>query len=367
VQSDGVPQLLKEGAAAIGWDQRPARGTQQGRHRRGIGLARGFHTSSAGAPQPGDVIDFSGAMVKINVAGSVDVITALMDHGGGTLEAIAKLVAEELCVPLDKVNMAPAETASTVYDCVTHATRGVYAGGGAAVKAAREVHQELLDTAARYLNVMPEALALRLDPDLGQGVVYAPSLPDRWMTLQQVATRCWEQSWKTIASVVSFRPTNCPPAYVTVFLEVEVDTWTGQVQTRRAVMGSDCGTVVNPVMAAGQLEGGLSKGAGFALYESNIWNADGQVAGGGYWVDAKTPAIGEAPHVADLMTHFAHTYEPTGPHGAKGLGEAATNPVAAAYANAVANALGIRFYELPITPEKILRALKDREADHVPG
>jgi xanthine dehydrogenase molybdenum-binding subunit len=167
--------------------------------------------------------------------------------------------------------------------------------------------------------------------------------------------------------VVSYRPTNCPPAYVTVFLEVEVDTWTGQVQTRRVVMGSDCGTVVNPVMAAGQLEGGLSKGAGFALYESNIWNADGQVAGGGYWVDAKTPAIGEAPYVANLMTHFAHTYEPTGPHGAKGLGEAATNPVAAAYANAVANALGIRFYELPITPEKILRALKDQEADHVPG
>ena len=274
VQSDGVPELLQQGAEAIGWDVRPQPGTQTARRRRGIGLARGFHTSSAGAPQPGDVIDFSGAMVKVNIDGSVDVITALMDHGGGTLEAIAKLVAEALCVPLDKVNMAPAETCSTVYDCVTHATRGVYAGGGAAVKAAKEVRQELLETAARYLNVMPEALTLRLDEDLGQGVIYAPSIPDRWMTLQELATRCWEQSWKTIASVVSYRPTNCPPAYVTVFVEVEVDTWTGQVQTLRAVMGSDCGTVVNPVMAAGQLEGGLSKGAGFALYESNEWDAD---------------------------------------------------------------------------------------------
>jgi xanthine dehydrogenase molybdenum-binding subunit len=301
-------------------------------------------------------------MVKVNVDGSVDVITALMDHGGGTLEAIAKLVAEELCVPLDKVNMAPAETCSTVYDCVTHATRGVYAGGGAAVKAAREVHQELLDTAARYLNVMPEALALRLDEELEQSVIYAPSMPDRWMSLGELATRCWEQSWKTVASVVSYRPTNCPPAYVTVFLEVEVDTWTGRVRTLRAVMGSDCGTVVNPVMAAGQLEGGLSKGAGYALYESNVWNADGQVAGGGYWIDAKTAAIGEAPRLSGLTIHFADTYEPTGPHGAKGLGEAAANPVAAAYANAITNALGIRFYELPITPEKILRALKGQEA-----
>jgi xanthine dehydrogenase molybdenum-binding subunit len=361
VQSDGVPELLQQGAEVIGWVSRPKAGTQNGRFRRGIGLARGFHTSSAGAPQPGDVIDFSGAMVKVNIDGSVDVITALMDHGGGTLEAIAKLVAEELCVPLDKVNMAPAETCSTMYDCVTHATRGVYAGGGAAVKAAKEVHLEVLETASRFMDVSPDALELHFDKEAEQAVVYSPSIPDRRMTLQEIATRCWERSWKTIASAVSFRPTNCPPAYVTVFVEIEVDTWTGQVKTKRAAMGSDCGTVVNPVMAAGQLEGGLNKGAGYALYESNEWDADGQVSGGGYWIDAKTAAIGESPYVKDLSIHFADTYEPTGPHGAKGIGEAATNPVAAAYANAIYNALGIRFYELPITPEKILRALAAEE------
>ncbi len=361
VRSDGVPELMARGAEIIGWRERPKPGSQTGRYRRGVGLARGFHTSSAGAPQPGDVIDFSGAMVKVNTDGSADVITALMDHGGGTLEAIAKLVAETLCVPLDKVNLAPAETCSTMYDCVTHATRGVYAGGGAAVKAAEGVRQELLETAGRFLNVMPEALDLRLDEELGQGVVYAPSMPERRLSLQQIATRCWAESWKTIAAAVSFRPTNCPPAYVNVFLEVEVDTWTGQVRTRRAAMGSDCGTVINPRMAAGQLEGGLNKGAGFALYETNEWNADGQVAGGGYWIDAKTAAIGESPYLADLTTYFAHTHEPTGPHGAKGIGEAATNPVAAAYANAIHNAIGIRFYQLPITPEKILRALRGEE------
>lgn len=361
VRSDGVPELLARGAASIGWGERSRPQSGGRRYRRGIGLARGFHTSSAGAPQPGDVIDFSGAMVKVNTDGSVDVITALMDHGGGTLEAIAKLVAETLCVPLEKVNMAPAETCSTLYDCVTHATRGVYAGGGAAVKAADQVRQELLETAARFLDVMPDALALRNDRELGQGVVYAPSIPDRRLTLQEIATRCWERSWKTIAAAVSYRPTNCPPAYVTVFVEVEVDTWTGQVRTCRATIGSDCGTLINPVMAAGQLEGGLNKGAGYALYESNEWDKDGQVAGGGYWIDAKTAAIGETPYLVDLTTQFANTYEPTGPHGAKGIGEAATNPVAAAYANAIRNAIGIRFYELPITPEKILQALEGEE------
>ena len=105
--------------------------TTQSIHNVRILLGRAFHTSSAGAPQPGDVIDFSGALVKINQDGSVDVVTALMDHGGGTLEALARLVAETLCVPLDKVNISPGDTSITVYDVVTHATRGVYAGGGA--------------------------------------------------------------------------------------------------------------------------------------------------------------------------------------------------------------------------------------------
>ena len=367
IQSDGVQQLLRRGAELISESANGESANQRipntqypeqtSRYRRGVGLGRGFHTSSAGAPKPSDVIDFSGAMVKVNQDGSVDIVTALMDHGGGTLEAMAKLVAETLCVPLEKVNLAPAETCSTVYDVTTHATRGVYAGGGAAVKVAKQIRRELIETAARFMNFMPDALTIRLEEARGQGVIYCPSVPEVEMTIGEVAHRCWTDSWKTIAVVDSYRPTNSPPAYVTVFVEVEVDTWTGQVRTLRAAMGSDCGTVINPDMAVGQLEGGLSKGAGFALYEDNNWDRDGQLVCKGYWVDNKTPAISETPPVADLQVHFADTYEPTGPWGAKGIGEAAMNPVAAAYANAVYAAIGIRFRDLPMTPEKILAAL----------
>ncbi|MEE8442556.1 MAG: molybdopterin cofactor-binding domain-containing protein, partial [Dehalococcoidia bacterium] len=195
---------------------------------------------------------------------------------------------------------------------------------------------------------------------LGQGVVYAPSIPDRRMTIGEIATRCWTESWKTIAALESYRPVNCPPAYAAVFVEVEVDTWTGLVRTVQATMGSDCGTVVNPDMAAGQLEGGLSKGAGLALYEDNRWDSRGQLLSGGYMTDSKTPGVAESAYADDLSVYFADTYEPSGPFGAKGIGEAATNPVAAAYANAVYNAIGIRFYELPMTPERILAALKEQ-------
>ncbi len=375
VRSDGVPELLTDGAERFGWHARAAAGRRQGRgsgpdlltlppssgrYRRGWGMARGFHTSSAGAPQPGDVIDFSGAMVKINQDGSVNVVTALMDHGGGTLEAMAKIVAEALCVPLNKVNLAPGSTRTTVYDVVTHATRGVYAGGGAVLKAALRVREDVLATAARYLNVQPEALELRTDEAQGQGVIYAPAMPEKTMTIGELATRCWTDSWKTIASVESFRPVNCPPAYVSIFVEIEVDTWTGHVRTERVVMGSDCGTVINPEQAAGQLEGGLSKGMGYALLEDAGWDEFGQLRCKGYLIDSKVPGISESPCLASITTHFAHTYEPTGPFGAKGIGEAATNPVAAAYANAIRNAIGVRFYELPITPEKILAALSQQ-------
>ncbi|MCC7163983.1 MAG: xanthine dehydrogenase family protein molybdopterin-binding subunit [Anaerolineae bacterium] len=358
IRSDGVPQLLREGAAKIGWRARPKPGAQTGRYRHGIGMARGFHTSGAGAPKPGEVIDYSGAFVKVNEDGSVDVVHAMMDHGGGTLEAIAKIVAEELGVPVEKVGIAPADTLTTVYDVVTHATRGVYAGGGAALKAARNVKQQIFENASRILGLQADSFVIEPDYELMQGVIYCPNFPERRITLGALAKQLQMNSWGTMAAVESLRQVNCPPAFVTYFVDVTVDTETGQVTTNRAVMGSDCGTLINPNMAIGQLEGGLSKGVGYALIEDNQWDAQtGQLASKGFWIDGKTPAISEAPTNANIITHFSDTYEPSGPFGAKGIGEAATNPCAAAYANALYNALGIRFTELPITPEKILCAI----------
>ena len=355
VQSDGVPDLMKWGAEKIDWKRRKAAGTEAGRYKRGIAVARGFHTSSAGAPRPGDVIDYSGAMVKVNEDGSVDVVSAVFDHGGGTLEAMAKLVAEKLCLPLDKVNVAPAETCSTVYDVCTHATRGVYAGCGAAVRVAEKVRTELIEAAARYMNMYPEALTLKFDSEKQQGLIYCPTMPEKYMTIKDVAQRCWTDSWKTIAVVESYRPTNCPPPFVCVFLDVEVDTYTGIVRTVKAAMGGDCGTIINPDMVKGQLEGGLSRGAGYALSEQNDWDSNGQLISKGFWIDAKTPGIEESCLVDDLDIHFVETFEPTGPYGAKGIGEAATNPVAAAYANAIYNATGVRFMNYPLLQKKFWR------------
>ncbi|MCC7327149.1 MAG: molybdopterin-dependent oxidoreductase [Burkholderiales bacterium] len=364
ILSDGVPELLEVGAKKIGWDGRPVPGTQTGRFRRGIGMARSFHCSGVGQPRKtgAEMIDYSGAIVKLNEDGSIDYIQSLMDHGGGTCEAIAKLVAEEIGVPLSMVGISDVDTNTTVYDITTHATRGVFAGGAAALKAAKSVKAKILDYASQLLDIMSESLVIEPSEELGQGVIYCPGYPEKRMTLGELAKYLHVNSWGTIAAVESLHPVTAPPAYVTYFVEVEVDTETGVVKTLAAALGSDCGTVVNPGLAAGQLTGGLSKGAGCALIEAHQWDRQtGELASKGFWVDGKTLSILETPLLENLHIDFAHTYEPTGPFGAKGIGEASINPALAAYSNAIYNALGIRFREVPITAEKILAALSTKK------
>lgn len=362
IKSCGVEELLKTGAELIGWNKRLQPEQKTGRIRKGTGMARGFHTSGTGAPAPGEVIDYSSAFIKINEDGSVDLQTALMDHGGGSLDAGAKIVAEELGVPLEKVGICPSDTFSTTYDVCTHATRGVYCGGGAIHKVARQVKQKLLEFASRILEAAPEDMEVRHDVQKGQGVIYVKGSPEKNITIGEVAKTAQIKSWGSIASVDSHRQSSCPPAFVAHFVEVEVDTETGKIETKKAVLGSDAGTVINPDMAAGQLEGGLSKGLGYALLEEAIYDeATGELANKGRMTDVKIPTSCEMPEVDNVKIFFANTKEPTGPFGAKGIGEAALNPTAAAFSNAIYNAVGVRFKEIPITPEKVFKALKEDE------
>jgi xanthine dehydrogenase molybdenum-binding subunit len=287
----------------------------------------------------------------------------MMDHGGGSLEALAKIVAETLGVPYDKVGMSPVDTRTTAYDVATHATRGVYVGGGTVYKVAMQVREKLLALAAGLLDgVQPAALDIRPDEALGQGVVYAESVPGLEITVGEVAAIARARSQCTIQAADSLRQVSGPPAYVAHFVEIEVDTETGVIRVIRAVAGSDAGTVINPDMAVGQLEGGLIQGFGFAFIEDARYDPEtGQPLSRGILTDGKIPTFAELPTVDNMISFFADTYEPSGPFGAKGIGEAAINPVAAAFSNAAYNALGVRFTELPITPEKVLEALAAKQ------
>lgn len=362
IKSCGLEESLKTGSELINWKERGHPINKTGRYRRGIGLARGFHTSSAGAPGPAEVIDYSGATVKVNEDGSVDVLTAVMDLGGGTWDAIAKIVAEVLGLPLEKVSLSPVDTRTTVYDVCTHASRGVFAGGGAAYKAAQEVKRKILEVSSVFLQEHPENLELVFDPKRNDAVIRPKGVPFKSMTLGEVARNAMITGLGSIAATVSFRQKTCPPSFVTNFIEVEVDTFTGIVKLLRAVCIADCGTPINPDGVKGQLIGSLARYGGYALCEETEYNEQGRLKCEGFITDNKIFTTEEMPFLNNIVVHFTNTYEPTGPLGAKGIGEAAGNSVASAIANAVYNAIGIRFTRLPITPEKVLEALRGKEA-----
>jgi xanthine dehydrogenase molybdenum-binding subunit len=360
IRSCGVEEMLTKGAELIGWEKRKEKGEEKGPVRRGIGMARGFHTSGAGAPLPGEVIDYSGAIVKINEDGSVDFLTAIMDLGGGTLDGLAKIVAEELKVPLHQVGVSPVDTRTTLYDVCTHATRGIYCGGGAVHKVTRQAKEKLLEMASRILQAPVAALRMEVDEEIGQGVIYVEGVREKRVTVGEVAKTAQLNDWGTIAAVDSLRQVSCPPCFMAHFIEVEVNTETGMVQPVRAVIYADAGQVVNPDLAEGQLYGGLYRGLGFALLEDTPYDEEaGDLMNKGWITDFKMLTAGDMPEMREVKVRFTHTYEPTGPFGAKGIGEAALNPVAAAMANAIYDAIGIRFAELPMTPEKVLKAISD--------
>jgi len=361
IRSCGVEEMLIKGAELIGWEGRNKFREEKGPIRRGIGMARGFHTSGAGAPLPGEVIDYSGAIVKINEDGSVDFMTALMDLGGGTLDGLAKIVAEELKVPLNKVGISPVDTRTTLYDVCTHATRGIFCGGGAVHKATVKAKEKLLELASKILLAPVTALRMELDEEVGQGVVFVDGVPEKRVTIGEVAKTAQNNAWGTIAAAESLRQVSCPPCFIAYFIEVEVNTETGVIKPVRAVAYCDAGQVVNPDLAAGQLYGGLYRGLGYSLLEDTHYDEEtGELTNKGYITDFKMLTSDDMPLMNNIEVHFTDTYEPTGPFGAKGIGEAALNPVPAALANAIYHAIGIRFHEIPIKPEQVLEALKGR-------
>jgi xanthine dehydrogenase molybdenum-binding subunit len=363
IKTSGVAESLIEGRKIFDWKNRKPYTEKTGRYRKGIGVARGFHTSGTGGPKEGEVIDYSSAYIKINEDGSVDIVSPVMDHGGGTWDALAKICADVLQVPLDKVGMSPSDTRTTGFDIATHATRGVYCGGAAVEHVSIKVKEKLLATAGRIMQEDPKRLALVRDDELGQGVVYLIGFPGKRMTIEQIAFHAKNYSWGTIAYADSYRQQNCPPCFVTHFVEVEVDTWTGEVKLNKALVYGDCGTAINPKMLEGQLVGALNRGLSYTLYEDLRYDdATGQLANKAFLVDYKTPTAWEMPSLENIIIKVCNIYEPTGPFGAKGIGEAALASVASSMGNAIYNAVGVRFTEIPITPERMMKALQKKEA-----
>ncbi|MTI81147.1 MAG: carbon monoxide dehydrogenase [Firmicutes bacterium] len=343
-QSSGLEECIKKGAAAINWDCR-GKVEKGSTKKRGIGVGIGSHVSNAW-PFCGD---YSNAYITIHQDGSVLLATGVPDMGTGTITTLAQMAAETLGISFDKVSVTFADTESTPFDIGSHASRTCYASGIAVVAAANDAKKQILQYAAKKMEVEEEELQIE------NNNVLAINNPEKQLPLNKVAVDAHLEGQQFIG-VGKIVPENAPP-WLAHFAEVEVDTETGKVKVVKLVAAHDVGKAIHPQIVEGQLHGGLAQGIGYALSEEIKYNDKGQQLNDGFHKYMLPTAV-DIPELEAIIVEAA---EPSHPFGVKGVGETGLVATAPAIANAIFNAIGIRFFEIPITEEKVYKALLNKE------
>jgi CO/xanthine dehydrogenase Mo-binding subunit len=288
----------------------------------------------------------SHAFVSVDERGQITVSTAMVDQGAGTYTAMRQIVAHELQVPVEIVSVEILGTSRVAPDTGVGASRATRIFGNATRAAAVEVRERLLENAGRLFDRGREQLILTgaggIRTTAGEEMTYAEIIEKTGLPI-----RC-QGSYKNF--------TSGPEAALCIQVaEVEVDSETGQVRLKQLTTVHSTGTVINPLMHQGQIDGGVVMGMGYALMEQVLID-EGQVLTTNFG-ENKIPSIKDIPVLKTVVQEFAVG---NGPYGAMSIGEPPVVPVAAAIANAVHDAAGVRIYDLPITAEKVLNALKGR-------
>jgi xanthine dehydrogenase molybdenum-binding subunit len=314
-------------------------------------VARGVGTAcvswkSGVADKPGS-LDRSQASVKPNEDGSVDVLTAACDLGTGVSTTLAQIAAEVLGISISQVRMSPTDTAVTPFDSGAFASRSLYRAGEAVRLAAQTSRARILDYAAELLEVRSDDLLL------ADAAVVVKGAPTRRMPLGEVMHRglMGGRDFRGDGDV----PNTGARSAAAQVAEVEVDLESGQVQVKRLVAVHDVGRAINPTLVEGQIEGGVYQGLGYALSEDLVIDPDTGATLTGTFMDYRMPTASDGPRVETVVLEIP---DPTGPFGAKGVGEPSIILAAPAVANAVLDALGVCPTTLPMTPERVYDAIR---------
>lgn len=308
--------------------------------------------------------DSSRSYVSFELDGSVVVRCGVQDIGGGQASSIAQITAEVLGVPIEDVTVYFGDTALTPLAGTTTATRMLYMSGNATLKAAHAVREAVVTKASEMLGVDPERI------DLVDRMVRVEGDQEKDLPLVAAVRACASEGIP-ISNLAQFNApsrdleeSDCVVGQIlpdftfgTHAAEVAVDTKTGRVTVLKLVASFDVGQSINPLSAQGQLEGGTVCGVGYAMLEDVKMDKGRTVTGA-----LDTYLVPTAADMPDVLPIMLESRGGLGPFGAKGLGEPSSTSGAPAVSNAVADAIGIRLTELPLTPERILTALKEREA-----
>ena len=287
--------------------------------------------------------------MKLNDDGSVTLSTGSADIGQGLETAFDQIVSEELGVSFSDVLFHELNTDFCPYDVGTYASRQTYVGGYAAKLAAADAKKQILEIAAEILDVRPELL------HASNGEISVSGQKEKRTTIAEVARRAFYGRYPCqLIGKATWNAIGNAPSFGTHFAEVEVDLETGKVEVHKVVAAHDVGKVINLNSIEGQIEGGVTQGIGYALFEDLKYDPQtGEILNANLR-DYKLPTACDIPRITPI---FIESDEPTGPFGAKCIGEPALIPCAGAIANAVCDALGIRIQSIPITQEKVVAAL----------
>lgn len=338
---------VKKGMELFGWEEavkeQEESGAAKGRYRIGVGMAAATHGNGVYGVCP----DTTGVILKMNEDGSVVMFTGVSDMGNGSVTTQAQAVAQELGISMDRIECIQADTDATMYDLGNYSSRGTYVSCNAAVKAAGKIRQELLKEAAQLLEEEQQNLELK---DNG---VCVRNNPEKKASLEEVITHARKVNQRDICCADTFASYALAMSYGAHFVKVSVDTRTGGVKVLEYTAVHDVGKALNPMSVEGQIEGAVQMGLGYALSEGIIIDSGGKVKNTTF----KQYHIMNAGEMPPIKVGLVEETEPTGPYGAKSIGECSVVPSAGAIANAVANAIGCEVHRLPLKPDTVLELL----------
>lgn len=348
IHTVGLEECVRQGKATIGWDQKY--GNEEWHQltstkRKGIGIT----TAMQGTAIP--YLDMGGASIKMNDDGSFNLLVGATDLGTGSDTVLAQMAAEVLGVPLEDMICYSSDTDFTPFDVGAYASSTTYVSGAAVAQAAEIVAERIKIRAAKMLGLPNDEYS---NIRLADRQAYAPD--GRSTPLSEIALDTLHRNdQEQIMGVSSFVSTSSPPPFAAQFAEVTVDTETGEVTVDKLVMAIDGGVIVNPIAAAGQIEGGMVQALGYAVCEEMVYNEKGEARE----KDFADYHIFRADEMPEMEVIFVETFEETHPFGVKAVAEIPMDGVAPAVGNAVRDAVGVDIDANPITPEKVWMAMKE--------
>ena len=360
LNSCGLSESIQRAAQESDWKNK----RQHKVNNRGVGIACQVHV--AGTRAVAKEFDGSAAIINIDQTGKARVISGESEIGQGMLTVFTQIAAEELGMNIADIEVVPfVDSDISPLGLGTSASRVTTLGGNAVRLAAQDAARQLLKYASEDLGIDVKDLKIK------NSKFYTKDSLTEVATVPQMA---YDTILKKMGGVpITGRGDYLVPDYVVMpdkekygnysvayaysaqVVEVSVDTETGKVAVLNVWVGEDIGKALNPKMCEGQVEGGVVQGIGYALSENYFWD-EGKLLNPNF-TDYKIPTIVGIPNIKSF---WVETNEPGGPFGGKSIGEPAMNPTAVAIANAVTNAIGVRIKDLPLTPEKILKALKEK-------